>query len=125
MRKTFKTLEALYQQLNAQNQHSLHSFAAFLLQQQEKTAAVSGASAEQQIEQKKDIPRPRQEKVVAAIKRLSNTYPMINKSSVLDQAAQIMTEHMLQGRPAPECIDDLEALFAQHYQDYCHERQKG
>ncbi|MDH5633253.1 MAG: Crp/Fnr family transcriptional regulator [Gammaproteobacteria bacterium] len=62
------------------------------------------------------IPRPEQESVVQAMKRLTNTYPMINTEMLLHKAGDLMGQHLMQARPAPEVIDDLEALFRQYYE---------
>jgi hypothetical protein len=32
------------------------------------------------------------------------------------EASQFMAQHALEGRPAHEVIDELEAVFARHYQ---------
>lgn len=62
------------------------------------------------------IPRPEQESVVQAMKRLTKTYPMIDTEKLLHQAGDLMGQHLMQARPAPEVIDDLEALFRQYYE---------
>jgi hypothetical protein len=41
---------------------------------------------------------------------------MVDREKMLHEIAALMTQHMVQGRPAPEVIDDLERLFAHHYQ---------
>ena len=61
------------------------------------------------------IPRPAEETVVAAIRRLSETYFMLDKGGMLHKAAGMMAEHVLQGRKAPQVIDDLEKAFAKAY----------
>jgi len=63
----------------------------------------------------RDIPRPSRESVVAAIKRLSQTYFMLDRSAMLDQTSALMTAHVIQGRPAEQVIDDLEDLFSEQY----------
>jgi hypothetical protein len=62
------------------------------------------------------IPRPAQESVVKAIKRLSQTYPMLDKSTLLNEASQLLSQHVLQGRPASDVIDELEVLFQRRYE---------
>ena len=61
------------------------------------------------------IPRPANESVVAAIRRLSATYAMLDKSLILHEASSLMGAHIMQGRPAAEVIDELEVLFRRHY----------
>jgi len=63
-----------------------------------------------------DIPRPSKESVVKAIKRLSATYPMLDRSKMLNETSVLMTQHVIQGRNAVEVIDELEILFRQHYE---------
>lgn len=62
-----------------------------------------------------DIPRPENESVVAAMRRLSDTYPMLNKDRLLHEAAGLMSQHVMQGREAGLVIDELEILFERHY----------
>lgn len=64
------------------------------------------------------IPRPSDESVVAAIKRLSKAYAMLDRGPMLNETSMLMSAHVLQGRSAREVIDDLEALFARRYLDY-------
>jgi hypothetical protein len=54
--------------------------------------------------------------VVAAIRRLRETYPMIPRVRVFDKSSALMSEHILAGREVKEVIDELDALFAQEYQ---------
>ena len=63
-----------------------------------------------------DIPRPAEESVVKALKRLRETYPMLNMDQLLHEASGHMQKHVLQGKPAKEVIDDLEEMFNKHYQ---------
>jgi predicted ATPase len=62
------------------------------------------------------IPRPEQETVVGAIKRLSQSYPMIDKAKILHRTSALMAQHLMQGRGAVEVIDELETVFEEHYQ---------
>jgi len=63
-----------------------------------------------------DIPRPPKESVVKAIRRLSATYPMLDRSKVLNETSVLMTQHVIHGRSAVEVIDELEILFRRHYE---------
>lgn len=105
-----KKLRKLFESLSEADQATLMSFAEFLAQKsvKEEISLV--------LEAPKDIPRPEEESVVKAIKRLTVTYPMINPEGLLDQTSSLMTAHVLQGRAATEVIDELEALFAERYQ---------
>ncbi len=64
------------------------------------------------------IPRPQEESVVGAIKRLSRKFCMLDRSAMLNDTSALMGAHVLQGRPAGEVIDALENLFARHYGEY-------
>ena len=63
-----------------------------------------------------DIPRPEKESVVKAIKRLGATYPMIDRSKMLNETSVLMTQHVISGRDAAKVIDELEVLFRRHYE---------
>jgi len=65
-----------------------------------------------------DIPRPEDETVVAAMRRLSDTYPMLNKDKILHEAAGLMSEHVMQGREANIVIDELQILFQRHFETH-------
>ena len=61
------------------------------------------------------IERPAEERVVAAVKRLSRTYPMLDRKQMLGVTSDLVTQHVLQGRDAVEVIDDLEQAFLDEY----------
>lgn len=113
MNKTEKKCLNIITDLDNNDQISLLSFAEFLLDKAKKEGRLLV------IKDIVDIPRPKEERVVAAIKRLSETYPMIKKNSMLDETASLMSAHILQGREAVEVIDELELLFQKHYDDFC------
>ncbi len=110
MNKTAKKLLAVLDELDSSEQSNILSFAEFLLDKAKKEGRITGVATEPL-----DIPRPTEERVVAAIKRLSETYPMIQKNAMLDQTASLMSAHILQGRAASDVIDELEVLFKEHY----------
>jgi hypothetical protein len=105
---------ACCRRLEAQDQASLLAFAEFLASRQTEQKAPEERPSEAPIE----IERPADESVIAAIKRLSASYPMLDRSRMLNETSTLMSGHLLQGRPASAVIDDLEALFQQHYSDY-------
>ena len=67
----------------------LIDFAEFL---QAKYQPITTELAEPQA-----IPRPDQESVVAAVKRLSATYPMLDKDKLLNETSALVMQHMMQG----------------------------
>jgi hypothetical protein len=85
-----------------------------LLEFAEFLAARYGGSPE--VTAPLDIPRPEKESVVKAVKRLGATYPMIDRSKMLNETSVLMTQHIIQGRDAVEVIDELEILFRRHYE---------
>ncbi|GJL82389.1 MAG: hypothetical protein DHS20C01_20230 [marine bacterium B5-7] len=64
-----------------------------------------------------DIERPESETVVAAMRRLTKTYSMLDIDTLFKQAGVLMSEHLIGQRPAVQVIDDLETLFRQRYQE--------
>lgn len=114
-----RRLLTLYRELGETDRASLLAFAEFL--------ASRGQSAESTSEppprhEPKEIPRPDQESVVAAIRRLSEAFFMLDRGRMLNETSILMSSHILQGRAAPEVIDDLESLFLRHYETYRSER---
>lgn len=106
-------LAALYNRLPAAERETLLAFAEFLVSRSGVPVDITPRPTE----------RPAQESVVAAIKRLSASYHMLDRSKMLHETSGLMTEHLMQGRPAPEVIDELEALFRRHYQQQFGEQQ--
>ena len=109
MKRIDRELLAVYRRLSPRHQASLLDFARFLESTQPDSA--DNVAWESPL----DIPRPEKESVVAAIRRLSATYPMLETSTVLDDVSRLMSQHLLNGRGADEVIDDLEAMFKQRY----------
>jgi hypothetical protein len=62
-----------------------------------------------------DLPRPAEESVVKAIKRLMATYPMLERDKLLHDTSAQLTRHVVHKHPAVEVIDELERLFKRHY----------
>lgn len=105
VKKLLRTLETL----SAEQQDSVFAFAEFL--------AARNPPAEAAVPQEPlAIPRPAEEPVVRAIKRLRKTYPMLNPDKLLHETSGLMMKHVMHGKPAVEVIDELEALFARHYE---------
>jgi len=94
--------------MNPEAQRSLLDFAAFLTTRAEPEEVVPLTL--------QNIPRPDNESVVKAIKRLVATYPMLDRSEMLNETSALMTEHVMQGRDATEVIDDLETVFRTQYE---------
>jgi hypothetical protein len=115
-----RRLLKLFAQLGEQDRESLLAFAEFLAgRSKEREEPETDTPAEP-----KPIPRPETESVVAAIKRLSETYHMLDRSLLLTDTSSLMTAHLMKGREAPEVIDELEELFARHYQAHLASKKK-
>lgn len=97
----------LYESLDEERQASLADYAQYLL---DKHGAVI-----KELSEPMDIARPEDESVVGAIKRLKQTYPMIESMQVFSSASALMTDHMVKGRDAGEVIDEMEKLFIDFY----------
>lgn len=110
MKAAEKNLVGLFRALDDDRQRTLLAFAEFLAARSPPPAA---ASPEPQT-----IPRPAEESVVKAIRRLMATYPMLDRGNLLNETSSYMTRHVMQGKPAIEVIDELEIVFARHYERY-------
>ncbi|MCU7844211.1 MAG: Crp/Fnr family transcriptional regulator [Candidatus Thiodiazotropha sp. (ex Monitilora ramsayi)] len=108
----------LFNGLDEQNRESLLAFAQFLATRDDEETA----SQDHSVQEPKPIERPEQESVVKAIKRLSETYYMLEREQLLDQTSSLMMSHVMQGRDAVSVIDELEVIFSEHYQRYLEKR---
>jgi hypothetical protein len=103
-------LQRIFRQLPSEQQQTLLAFAEFL---HSRVADSPAVPLEPIIK-----PRPADESVIAAIKRLSQSYPMLDKAVLLNETSHLMTEHILQGHHKNEVIDKLEAVFQRHYEKF-------
>jgi hypothetical protein len=108
-----RRLLKLFSGLGEQDRSALLAFAQFLDQRRSEPP-----EPRKPLPEPDEIPRPAQESVVGAIKRLAKTYYMLDTQAIFNETASLMTAHIMQGRPAPEVIDELEALFEQRYQHF-------
>jgi len=109
MRPQDKKLLNIFRELPADQQDTLLTFAEFLAGR--ATIGKPPVAAEPQ-----PIPRPPEEKVVQAVRRLRETYPMLDHGKMLHEVSHHMTQHVMQGRAAKEVIDELELVFRAHYE---------
>jgi len=111
---TQRQLLELFNRLEAADQASLLAFAEFL-------AARAPApqhpvpQAVRAIAEPEAIERPAKESIVAGLKRLARTYPMLDKSEMLGATSDIVATHIMRGTDAAQVIDELEEIFAEHY----------
>jgi hypothetical protein len=123
-----RRLGKLFRSLDAQQRATLLSFAEFLAERSSGRQGESGwlpdshpgaADVPKVVSQVPVVePRPAQESVVAGIRRLRRTYPMLDSGELLDAASSLMTAHVLHGRAASAVIDELETLFAERFDAY-------
>lgn len=89
-------LLASFRRLDSGGRASLLDFADFL------------AARMPQRELSAPEPRPATETVVQAIRRLSRSYPGLGRHALMPLAERLLAQHMVDGRPAAEVIDELE-----------------
>jgi hypothetical protein len=107
-------LSRLFRRLSAADRASLLAFAEFLVQRHDTSS--EGEPHSPPAVEPRDIPRPEEETVIAAIRRLNATYPMLNKDELLHEASDLMAAHVVKGREADEVIDQLEIVFRRHFE---------
>jgi hypothetical protein len=98
-----RRLLRLFGGLDAAARRSLLDYAEFLAGRAGPAPAVAAPAP---------VPRPAVETVTQAIKRLNRSYPGLQRHRLMPRVEQLLARHMVDGRPAPEVIDELEALFA-------------
>jgi hypothetical protein len=111
MKRDEQKLLAIFECLAPEQQDKLIEFAEFL--------AVSEAGDDEPVAaEPRVVPRPAQETVTMAIRRLVTTYPMLDRRRLMAEASQFLAEHALHGRAAHEVIDELEIVFARHFEHH-------
>jgi len=102
-----------YKNLSTTDQLSLMAFAEFLASRDASESAEQAPPMELNI-----LPRPADESVPKAIKRLAKSYPMLDDTELLQHCSALMSEHILHGKAACEVIDELEQLYQQSFDNY-------
>lgn len=113
MRDEEKKLLALFEKLDSGQRKTLIEFAGFMVIR----APQDGDGEPSPPAQPLSIARPDTETVVMAIKRLTQTYPMLDRRKLLGDTSKYVAQHALEGRPAVEVIDELEVVFSRHYEN--------
>ena len=114
MKSAQQRLTDLFAGLDAQGQASLLAFAEFLASRGRAPAAVV-ETAPVEIPEPEKIERPDGESVVAGLKRLAATYPMLDKSEMLSATSDMVATHIMQGTDPVAAIDQLETIFQEQY----------
>jgi hypothetical protein len=109
-------LLGLMRQLGAADQASLLAFAEFLCSRQPEVAA--GQPSNPTVPEPEPVARPPVESVVAGLKRLARTYPMLDKSEMLSATSDLVATHIMQGTDPAAVIDQLEDVFREHYERF-------
>ena len=100
----------VFEQLAPEQQDGLIAFAEFLAGKPPDSADLARDA--------EAGPRPDDETVTMAIRRLVRTYPMLDRRRLMAEASRFMAQHALEGRAAAEVIDDLELVFFRHHEQY-------
>ena len=112
-RTNLAALGAIFSQLDSAAQQNVLRFAEFLLEKQqvdEIDSAVNSFSLPLSIEPVAG------ESVVAALRRLTHSYNMLDSRALLARAVDIMNGFVLQGRDRVIVIRELETLFQREYE---------
>ncbi|CAK0766728.1 conserved hypothetical protein [Gammaproteobacteria bacterium] len=115
MISTKKKLSRVFDDLDDHQQEMLLDFAEFLQARTGKIHTIPKIPL--------SIPRPPTESVIAAIKRLATTYPMLEQARLFNETSMLMTTHIMEGRSSKEVIDDLEILFKHHFEKWRNEME--
>jgi len=113
--KLERKLIKIFKSLDSSNKETLIAFSEFL--QSRSKSDDNSEDIPELASEPLDIPRPQSESVIHAIKRLSTTYPMVNKEDILHPISDLMTSHIIQGKKAIDVIDQLESLFKSEYKN--------
>ncbi len=116
-----RKLLKLYKGLDAKDQSVLIAFAEFL---NKRECSLENANEQEKPLKPIHIERPEEESVVAAIKRLSSSYHMLDSDMLLTETSSLMTAHLIHGRSASDVIDELETTFAKKYELFLDEQEK-
>jgi hypothetical protein len=111
-----KKLLALFAKLEEHQQATLMDFAGFL--------ASRPPAGDNSVLKPRPMSRPENETVVQAIRRLTRTFPMLERHKLMNDTSRCLAEYALRGRPAAEVIIELEMVFAQHYRSAKDEKRK-
>lgn len=137
MTENEKRLLAALERLSEDHQRQLVDYAEFLVGRSggDPLADVGGGTASaagEVVEAAEAAPREPQpvepdpdEGPVKAIKRLRQTYPMLDAKHLLDETTTIMSKRYLQDKPEGEVIEELEAVFERHYRRYLDQFEEG
>jgi hypothetical protein len=114
MASSERQLLDFYQRLGPDEQATLLAFAEFLCQRGPSTVDTPRTDRVE-IPEPVPIVRPEQESLVAGLKRLSQTYPMLSKTEMLTATSDLVARNIMLGTDPAQVIDQLEDIFREHY----------
>jgi len=117
MSATEEVLLKKFRQLPESQQQTLLDYAEFLSQRYV-------TEAEPVAEHPLDIPRPQEESVVKAVRRLSKAYPMLDSKKLFEKTSSFMMRNLMHGEDSASLIDEMETFFEEHYQVYRREKSE-
>jgi hypothetical protein len=108
-------LTEFFRQLTAADQLTILAFAEFLAVRNSPGNIVVSSEAVV-IPEPEAIERPPVESVVAALKRLSKTYHMLDKTEMLGATSDLVATNIMQRTDTGLVVDELEEIFRSHYE---------
>ena len=90
--KSQRQLLKLFDRLDYENQQHVLAFVEFLASRSQ--SSIQSAESEAIVEEPQTAPRPEGESVIAAIKRLSKSYSMLDKGDMLHETSDLMSAHV-------------------------------
>ena len=108
-------LTEIFRQLTAADQLTLLAFAEFLAVRSSPGGKAISSEAVV-IPRPEVIERPPRESVVAALKRLSKTYHMLDKTVMLGATSDLVATSIMQRTDTVMVVDELEKIFRSHYE---------
>lgn len=118
MSKIENALLKSFRQLPPEQQQALTDYADFLCQRYAiEVEAVPLVPL--------DIPRPQEESVVKALRRLAKTYPMLDAKELFEKTSSFMTRNLMHGEDSTLLIDEMEVFFQHNYQEFISKKHQG
>jgi len=108
-------LTEFFRQLTAADQLTILAFAEFLAARS-SPGSIAVSTEALVIPEPEAIERPPGESVVAALKRLSKTYHMLDKTAMLGATSDLVATSIMQRTDAVIVVDELEDIFRSHYE---------
>ncbi len=100
-------------QLGEAEQEQLLAFADFLDSRRKTCQEAGGVFQEPCL-----LPAKAGETVIGAIKRLRESYAMLDARTMLNDTSSLVSKHVMGGASAEMVIAELEVMFQRHYQRY-------